>query len=235
MLNQRVESQTPLVIFDMDETLIAKDLTVLWHHYLVHDLKLADASFLEEDKRQMEQYYAGAMNLDNYVAFSLAPLSQYTVEQIDQFAEQFVADTAAQFIYPQAKRLVEQLHKSGSACMIISATVTLLVRAMAKHLNIEFAEGVNLEVIDGHYSGRISGVASYQNGKVIRLQQWLDDQAGQYRATHFYSDSINDLPLLLEVPNPVVINGCPKLLAEAERRNWPQESWSLEPRLAPAV
>lgn len=228
MLSQHIESPTPLVIFDMDETLIANDLTVLWHNYLVKNLQLVDESFLEEDKRQMQQYYLGEMNLDDYVAFSLAPLSQFSVEQIDKFAEQFVADIAAQYIYPQAKCLIEQLHQSGTVCMIISASVTLLVKAMAKHLNIEFAEGVNLEVIDGHYSGRISGVASYQHGKVIRLKQWLESHSGQYQATHFYSDSINDLPLLLEVPNPVVINGCPKLLTEATQRNWPQKTWTLE-------
>jgi HAD superfamily hydrolase (TIGR01490 family) len=228
MQSQQIESPTPLVIFDMDETLIAKDLTMLWHNYLVHNLKLADKSFIEEDHRQMQQYYLGAMNLGDYVAFSLAPLSQFSVEQIDKFAEQFVADFAAQYIYPQAKCLIEQLHQSGTACMIISASVTLLVKAMAKHLNIEFAEGVNLEVIDGHYSGKISGVASYQHGKVIRLNQWLESHFGQYKATHFYSDSINDLPLLLEVPNPVVINGCPKLIVEAKQRGWPQKSWTLE-------
>lgn len=217
----------PLVIFDMDETLIAKDLSVLWHDYLVKELKLVDSSFVEEDKRHMEQYYLGAMDLDAYIAFSLTPLSKYTVEQIDAFAEQFVADKAAQYIYPDATRRIQELHKSGAACMIISATMTLLVRAMAKHLGISFAEGVNLEIVDNHYTGKISGVPSYQNGKVIRLRQWLESQQDQYQATHFYSDSINDLPLLLEVPNPVVINGCEKLLVEAEKRNWIQERWTL--------
>ncbi|WP_394242871.1 HAD family hydrolase [Vibrio astriarenae] len=217
----------PLVIFDMDETLIAKDLSVLWHDYLVKELKLADSSFVEEDKRHMEQYYLGAMDLDAYISFSLTPLRQYTIEQIDAFAEQFVADEAAQYIYPDAIRRIQEINQTGSVCMIISATMTLLVRAMAKHLGIDFAEGVNLEIADNHYTGKISGVPSYQNGKVIRLRQWLESQQGRYEATHFYSDSINDLPLLLEVPNPVVINGCEKLVAEAEKRNWVQEQWVL--------
>lgn len=227
MHTQTIYTPTPLIIFDMDETLIAKDLSVLWHHYLVHDLKIAAPDFLAQDKQHMQRYYQGAMDMDEYIAFSLAPLRPYTVDQIDQFATQFVASHAAQYIYPAALDLIERLHRQGKACMIISATISLLVKAMAKHLNIEFAEGVELEISNNYYTGKISGTPSYQRGKVIRLQQWLESQQGRYKATHFYSDSINDLPLLLEVPNPVVINGCPKLTAEAEMRNWIQEKWSL--------
>ncbi|MGL6259205.1 HAD family hydrolase [Vibrio sp. WXL210] len=227
MQTQSINTPTPLIIFDMDETLIAKDLSVLWHHYLVHELNIAAADFLEQDKHHMQRYYQGAMDMDEYIAFSLAPLRHYTVDQIDQFAAQFVASHAAQYIYPEALDLIKHLHKQGKACMIISATISLLVKAMAKHLNIEFAEGVNLEISDNYYTGKISGTPSYQKGKVIRLQQWLESQQGRYEATHFYSDSINDLPLLLEVPNPVVINGCQKLTLEAQKRNWTQEKWSL--------
>ncbi|MDR9826265.1 HAD family hydrolase [Vibrio sp. FNV 38] len=224
-------TQTPLKelhIFDMDETLIAQDLSVLWHQHLVDTLQLADAQFVEQDKLLMADYYQGAMDLDRYVAFSLEPLARFTTIEIDQLADQFVQSTAAGYLYPQARELIDTLQQQGKACMIISATVTFLVRALARFLGVPFAEGVNLVEIDNHYTGRIEGVPSYQSGKVIRLQQWLETQNEQYQATHFYSDSINDLPLLLAVPNPVVVNGCPQLLIEAKARDWPQKNWSIE-------
>ncbi|PMH46146.1 hypothetical protein BCU68_08725 [Vibrio sp. 10N.286.49.B3] len=218
-----------LYIFDMDETLIANDLTVLWHQYLVDSLALADHDFLTEDKLRMAQYYQGNMDLDQYIFFSLSPLSHLTVSEIDELADDFIMQRAYQYIYPQAIELIESLKQAGTACMIISATVTFLVKAMARYLNIEFAEGVNLVQLGDHYSGAICGIPSYQAGKVQRLNQWLELHDNQYTPSHFYSDSINDLPLLLEVPNPIVINGCARLVEEAEKRSWSQEYWTLLP------
>lgn len=218
---------TSLYVFDMDETLIAHDLSVLWHHFLVDELKLADASFLKADEQMMSDYYQGAMDLDSYIEFSMSPVKHLGTKEIDDLADLFVKKVATKYIYPDAIALITKLKQQDKACMIISATVTFLVRALAKHLAVEFSEGVDLQVKNGFYTGLISGVPSYQSGKVIRLKQWIEQQSGKYQATHFYSDSINDLPLLLEVPNPVTINACPKLKREAEQRNWTQLSWSL--------
>ncbi|MDN2481665.1 HAD family hydrolase [Vibrio agarivorans] len=227
MLNQTHPTPASLYVFDMDETLIAKDLSVLWHQHLVHDLHLADEAFLAEDEKMMADYYQGAMNLDGYVEFSMQPIKHLSTTEIDAIADTFIETTAARYVYPQAISLLQELHHQGKTCMIISATVTFLVKALAKHLDIEFAEGVNLHQENGFYTGKIFGVPSYQAGKVIRLKQWLESQNGEYMATHFYSDSINDLPLLLEVPNPIVVNGCPKLKEHAVQSGWQQLSWAL--------
>lgn len=227
MLNQTNPTPTSLYIFDMDETLIAKDVSVLWHQHLVHDLKLVEADFLEQDAKMMADYYQGKMDLDHYVAFSMRPVQHLSTEEIDTIADAFIAKIAGAYVYPQARTLLTKLNDQNIACMIISATVTFLVRALAKHLNVAFAEGVNLQVENGYYTGKIDGVPSYQSGKVIRLKQWLENQQGKYIATHFYSDSINDLPLLLQVPNPVVVNACPKLKEHAQQHEWEQLAWII--------
>ncbi|GAL15104.1 phosphoserine phosphatase [Vibrio astriarenae] len=217
---------TSLYVFDMDETLIAHDLSVLWHHFLVDDLKLADASFLKADEQMMSDYYQGQWILIA-TSSSVCPSKTSQHQRDRRLGRPICQKVATKYIYPDAIALITQLKQQDKACMIISATVTFLVRALAKHLAVEFSEGVDLQVKNGFYTGLISGVPSYQSGKVIRLKQWIEQQSGKYQATHFYSDSINDLPLLLEVPNPVTINACPKLKREAEQRNWTQLSWSL--------
>ncbi len=224
-----IKSKTiELAIFDMDETLITNDLSVLWHQFLVEELKLAGAEFLEQDKIKMTSYYRGEMDLADYMAFSLSPLEGYTAEYIDAMADQYVESTASQFIFPQAQELLSALKLKGVTCMIISASATFLVKAMARYLGIPYAEGVNLAVEGGYYTGDIEGVPSYQDGKVIRLEQWVASKEEMYSPIHFYSDSINDLPLLNVVDYPVVVNGCALLSVEAEKKGWPQLTWQCD-------
>jgi phosphoserine phosphatase len=42
-----------------------------------------------------------------------------------------------------------------------------------------------------------------------------------FEASYFYSDSINDLPLLEVVTHPIVTNPSESLLAVAQQRKWP--------------
>ncbi|WP_413113922.1 HAD family hydrolase [Thaumasiovibrio sp. DFM-14] len=221
------EAATDLVVFDMDETLIGNDLTVLWHTFVVEELKMADEQFLAQDKEMMDLYYQGEMDLDDYMAFSLSPLRSLTAEQVDALADRYVSEQAAQYIFPQANALLAELQKRNVTCMIISASASFLVKAMGRYLGIPSAEGVDLEIENGYYTGKIDGIPSYQYGKVIRLQRWLETSGGSYSSIHFYSDSINDLPLLLEVDHPIVVNGCPQLQSEAASRGWPQLEWQL--------
>ncbi len=56
--------------------------------------------------------------------------------------------------------------------LVISASVSLLVQAVASALGIEQALGIDVEMADGGYSGVIAGTPSYQQGKVVRLAAW---------------------------------------------------------------
>jgi len=65
--------------------------------------------------------------------------------------------------------------------------------------------------------------AQFGPGKVVRLQQWVEQQGLTWagiRST-FYSDSINDLPLLEKVNHPVATNPDARLRAVAQQRGWP--------------
>ena len=52
----------------------------------------------------------------------------------------------------------------------------------------------------------MSGTPTFKEGKVIRFNQWLKEQGETDDQRYFYSDSINDLPLLLEVSNSVAVD-----------------------------
>ena len=68
-------------------------------------------------------------------------------------------------------------------------------------------------------AAKLSG-STYKEGKVVRLNAWLKEQSETLEGSWFYSDSINDLPLLLEVDHAVAVDPCPALQAVAEEKHW---------------
>ena len=86
--------------------------------------------------------------------------------------------------------------------------------------------GIELEVAHGVFTGNTVGVLTYREGKIKRLREWLHEQGESLEGASFYSDSRNDLPLLLEVQYPHVVNPDPVLREHAEKAGWPIHQWA---------
>ena len=108
---------------------------------------------------------------------------------------------------------------------MISASGTHLVKPIAERLGIDEVLGIELEVAHGFYTGNTVGTLTYREGKITRLLEWLDEQEENLEGASFYSDSRNDLPLLLKVDHPHVVNPDPVLLEQAEKAGWPIHHW----------
>ncbi|GGB15646.1 HAD family hydrolase [Agarivorans gilvus] len=215
-----------LHIFDLDETLINGDSGALWHRYLVEQGIVTEPDFLAQDAAMMQQYALGELALERYIEFSLAPLQYYSQQQVDDWVTEFVDNTISPIIYPAGQALIQQLQQQHQV-IIISATVSFIVKQIAAKLSVKHYLGVDLVGQQGRYTPTIDGVASYQEGKVTRLQQWLQQQPISYSKLRFYSDSINDRPLLEHVDHAYVVNPCAKLRPLARKRQWPILSWDL--------
>ncbi|PLF69832.1 HAD family hydrolase, partial [Klebsiella pneumoniae] len=131
-------------------------------------------------------------------------------------------------VYPQAWELIRRLRAEGEQMLIISASVSLLVQAVAAALEIDQALGIDVAMVDGGYSGEITGIPSYQQGKVARLAQWREAHPQYDGEVTFYTDSINDLPLCLHADRVRLVNPCPQLQAAGAGYGWPVLSWRLE-------
>jgi len=214
-----------LAIFDLDETLIATDSGSAWIEYLA-DNGLVDESFIARDAAYMELYNAGELSMEDYMAFSLEPVQGKTRPQLAELMPDFVEQKIVPHIYLQAAPLFAELRQSGHRILIISATVNFVVEAIAQHLGVEDVLAIDIEYnADGRITGRTEGVLSFREGKVIRLQQWLEQTGESLQDAHFYSDSINDLPLLEFVDQPFATNPHPRLQPIAEQQGWPILDW----------
>ncbi|CAH1576963.1 HAD family hydrolase [Vibrio rotiferianus] len=215
----------PLYVFDLDETLINADCAMIWNEFMVEKGIATEPNFIEEDLRQMGLYAEGKMDMEDYLTFSIKPLENMPIEQVNALVEECVENHILAKQYPQTKTLIEQLSRDGIDMVIISASVTFLVAAVGRHLGIPTALGIDLVVADNRYTAEIDGIPSYREGKVTRLKQWLEAQFDSYSEIHFYTDSINDLPLCEYADYAYLVNPCPRLKEHSDRTNWRVLSW----------
>ncbi|OYD25702.1 HAD family hydrolase [Oceanimonas baumannii] len=216
-----------LAIFDLDETLIAGDSATLWLEFLAKRGLVSDA-LLAEERRLMEDYYAGTLDMNAYMALTLAPLEGQRPEEVVPLVTEFIRQHIAPIVYPQARERLDWHRTQGHRCLVISATGEHLVRPIAQYLGVADAIGVQTDIVNGHYSGRPTGIFSFQHGKVVRLGHWLQEQGLEHGFCYGYSDSHNDLALLEYVDKAAVINGDETLNALAAERGWQQLNWTLE-------
>lgn len=215
----------PLYVFDMDETLINADCTMIWNEFLVEKGIATEPNFIEEDLRLMGLYAEGKMDMEDYLTFSIKPIENMPIEQVNALVEDCVENHILTKQFPQAKTLIEQLSRDDIDMVIISASVTFLVEAVGRRIGIPNALGIDLVVADNRYSAEVDGIPSYREGKVTRLKQWLETQPDNYSEIYFYTDSINDLPLCEYADYAYLVNPCSRLKEHADRPNWRVLSW----------
>ena len=215
----------PLYVFDMDETLVNGDAAMMWNEFLVEKGIASDASFVEEDQRLMGLYTQGKLDMEDYLTFAMQPLVDMTTQQVNALVEECVDTKVLPNLFKQTLPLIEQLKRDEIDMLIISASVTFLVEVVGQKLGISEALGIDLVEKQGRYTSKIEGVPSYREGKVTRLEQWIAAQPTTYSEIHFYTDSINDLPLCEYADYAYLVNPCPRLKALADRPNWQTLNW----------
>jgi len=192
-----------LAIFDLDNTLLGGDSDYLWGQFLV-EKKLVDPVYYEhENQRFFNEYKNGTLDINEFLEFSLAPLSQYSMIQLNTLHQEFMENKIASIWLPKAEALLKQHRKNNDFLLIITATNHFVTAPIAEKLGVDDIIATIPEQINQKYTGKVDGIPCFQEGKVKRLSQWLTSKNNSLDGSYFYSDSYNDLPLLSEVTHPV--------------------------------
>ena len=145
-------------------------------------------------------------------------------DQLNQLREQYVDEVITPLVTKKSQNLVKSHQKDNDLCIIITATNSFITKPIASLFDIDILIGTDPEEVDGNFTGYVSGIPSFQEGKITRLKAWLQEHQysfDSFKQTYFYSDSQNDLPLLNSVSNPVCVNPDPILESKAKESNWP--------------
>jgi len=209
-----------LAIFDLDNTLLSIDSDHAWGEFLLEQGAVDPVAYREANERFMADYNAGTLDMAAFLEMALKPLADNSPEQLAAWHQQFMASKIEPHILPKAEELLARHRTKGDTLLIITATNRFITGPIAERLGVDDLIAVEPEMVDGRYTGRVDGVPSYREGKVIRLQAWLEAQDITMDGAWFYSDSHNDLPLLEKVDHPVAVDPDDTLRKVAEERHW---------------
>ena len=222
-----------LALFDLDNTLLAGDSDHAWGEFLISRGLVEEAQHRAKNDAFYEQYVRGALDIHGYVAFTLEPILGLAPTALNALRQEFVASEVAAIILPQAIALVNSHRDAGDLCVIITATNEFITQPIAAAFGVEHLIATGLEQtgegIERRYTGAIKGTPCYQQGKITKLNAWLEkrrhdaakgDPLASLANSILYSDSFNDLPLLDAVTTAIAVDPDPRLEAEAEARGW---------------
>jgi HAD superfamily hydrolase (TIGR01490 family) len=213
-----------LALFDLDNTLLAGDSDFQWAQFLIEQRVLDREVYEARNVEFYEQYKAGTLDIHEFLDFQLKPLSRHPRSQLDAWHGEFMQNRILPIITPAARKLVEKHMLSGDLCVIITATNSFVTAPIARALKVAHLIATEPEQKDGEFTGRVSGLPCFREGKIARLESWMDEHNLtwiSFLESWFYSDSLNDLPLLNKVTHPVAVDPDATLNAHAERNGWP--------------
>ncbi len=213
-----------LALFDLDNTLLSGDSDFEWAQFLI-ELGVIDRELYEAKNQHFyEQYKAGTLDIHEFLDFQLKPLSRHARRVLDGWHEEFMRGKVRGMMGKAAQDLVNQHRAAGDICVIITATNSFVTAPIAHAFGVDHLIATDPEQINGEFTGRVAGVPSFREGKIARLESWMDERGWNWDSfsdTTFYSDSLNDLPLLGKVMHPVAVDPDTTLRAHAEQHGWP--------------
>ena len=216
-----------LALFDLDNTLLAGDSDYNWSLFLISEGLLDAKTHHERNEQFYLDYKNGCLNIVEFLKFQLKPLSEHPKAFLDELHVKYMQKIIRPMMTVKAQNLVNKHKAAGDLCVVITATNSFVTKPIATAYGIEHLIGSDPEMLNGEYTGNVTGVPSFQAGKVTRINQFLAERGKKledFETSFFYSDSHNDLPLMQLVTNPVAVDADEILTEYANVHAWPQMS-----------
>ena len=213
-----------LVLFDLDNTLLAGDSDFEWAQFLIQRGVLDRELYEARNQTFYEQYKAGTLDIHAFLDFQLKPLARHPRAQLDAWHADFMQQKIRPIMTAAAQQLVQRELQSADLLAIVTATNSFVTAPIARAFGIDHLIATEPEQVNGEYTGKVSGTPSFREGKITRLHDWLNAEGktlSNFSESWFYSDSLNDLPLLECVTNPVAVDPDDTLRAISIERGWP--------------
>lgn len=217
-----------LALFDLDNTLLAGDSDFEWAQFLIGkgvvDREVQEAKNIEF----YEQYKAGTLDIHAFLAFQLRPLTRHPRAELDAWHREYMQRHILPIISDAARELVARHLAAGDLCALVTATNSFVTGPIAREFGIPHLIATVPEWEEDRFTGRPRGTPAFREGKILRVEAWLEALGlwwGSFEKSWFYSDSLNDLPLLSTVSHPVAVDADATLAAHAAEMGW--ESLSL--------
>jgi HAD superfamily hydrolase (TIGR01490 family) len=213
-----------LVLFDLDNTLLAGDSDFEWAQFLITKGVLDREVYEARNQAFYDQYKAGTLDIFEFLDFQLKPLARHSRAQLDAWHREFLDTRIRPMMTPQSQALVKEHLASGAIVAIVTATNSFVTGPIARAFGIPHLVATIPAQENGAFTGKPRGTPAFKAGKIERVEAWLESLGlcwESFEKSSFYSDSHNDLPLMNKVNNPVAVDPDDTLRAHATAQGWP--------------
>ncbi len=212
-----------LVLFDLDNTLLSGDSDFEWAQFLI-DKGVLDREVQEAKNQEFYDHYkAGTLDIHAFLDFQLRPLARHGRAELDAWHAQFMAARIRPMIAPPAVDLVRRHIGEGALTAMVTATNSFVTGPIAREFGIAHLIATVAAHENGRFTGKPRGLPAFREGKIKRVEAWLESMGlwwGSFERSFFYSDSLNDLPLLAKMSHPVAVDPDETLRRHAEKLGW---------------
>ena len=212
-----------LALFDLDNTLLAGDSDYEWTQHLLSKGILDRETFEARNQEFYEQYKAGRLNIVEFLDFQLQSLARNSRADLEAWHDEFMAERILPILGPKSRELVKRHQDAGDLCAVVTATNSFVTGPICRELGIDHLIATIAAQENGQFTGKPRGMPSFREGKIARVESWLESIGlwwSSFERSWFYSDSLNDLPLLSMVSDPVAVDPDDTLHAHATNEGW---------------
>jgi HAD superfamily hydrolase (TIGR01490 family) len=212
-----------LVLFDLDNTLLAGDSDFAWAQFLIGKGVLDREVYEARNLQFYEQYKAGTLDIFEFLDFQLAPLARHERAQLDRWHAEFMDTTIRPMISDTARALIDRHRGSGALMAVVTATNSFVTGPIVREFGIPHLVATIPAQEGGRFTGKPRGMPAFKAGKIERMEAWLESMGlflGSFEKSWFYSDSHNDIPLLAKVTDPVAVDPDDTLREHARLHGW---------------
>ena len=213
-----------LVLFDLDNTLLAGDSDFEWAQFLISKGVLDKEVHEARNQVFYDQYKAGTLDIFEFLDFQLKPLARHSRAQLDVWHREFMDTRIRPIMTPQARALVKSQLDAGAIVAVVTATNSFVTGPIVRAFGIPHLVATVPAQENGAFTGKPRGTPAFKSGKIERVEGWLESLGlwwDSFENSSFYSDSHNDLPLMNMVGNPVAVDPDDTLRAHATAQGWP--------------
>ena len=212
-----------LALFDLDNTLLSGDSDYEWTMHLVSKGVLDRDTFEQRNVEFYDQYKAGTLDINEFLDFQLQSLADNSRADLEAWHAEFMATAIVPKLTRQARELVKRHQDQGHLCALVTATNSFVTGPICRELDIAHLIATIPAQENGQFTGKPRGTPAFREGKISRVDDWLEAMGlwwGNFERSWFYSDSLNDLPLLSRVSDPVAVDPDQTLRRHAEAAGW---------------
>ena len=213
-----------LALFDLDNTLLTGDSDSGWISYLVDQGILDRQTFEQQNAVFFAQYQAGTLDIDEYHAFQMQSLTCLPRAALERHLDDYLETRIRPMITEKARSQVNRHLENGDLCALVTATNCFITSPICREFGIPHLIATVAAQENGEFTGKPRGTPSFREGKITRVETWLESMGfwwSNFERSWFYSDSLNDLPLLSHVSDPVAVDPDNTLRSHAQAAGWP--------------